>query len=66
MTIWSSTQNPHILKTMIAAMNGLGQHQVRAIAPEVGGGFGAKINIYGEEYVCLGAVEEARPADQVD
>ena len=52
MTIWSSTQNPHILKTMIAAMNGLGQHQVRAIAPEVGGGFGAKINIYGEEYVA--------------
>src|SRR4029450_3604025 len=36
---------------MIAAMNGLGQHQVRAIAPEVGGGFGAKINIYAEEYV---------------
>ena len=52
MTIWSSTQNPHILKTMIAAMNGIGQHQVRAIAPEVGGGFGAKINIYAEEYVC--------------
>jgi carbon-monoxide dehydrogenase large subunit len=52
MTIWSSTQNPHILKTMIAAMTGLGQHQVRAIAPEVGGGFGAKINIYGEEYVA--------------
>jgi aerobic carbon-monoxide dehydrogenase large subunit len=52
MTIWSSTQNPHILKTMIAAMNGLGQDQVRAIAPEVGGGFGAKINIYGEEYVA--------------
>src|SRR5687768_11508242 len=52
MTIWSSTQNPHILKTMIAAMNGLGQHQVRAIAPEVGGGFGAKINIYPEEYVA--------------
>src|SRR5512134_3133890 len=51
MTIWSSTQNPHILRTMIAALNGMGQDQVRAIAPEVGGGFGAKINIYGEEYV---------------
>ena len=29
----------------------LGEDQVRAIAPEVGGGFGAKINIYAEEYV---------------
>ncbi len=54
MTIWSSTQNPHILRTFIAAMNGMGQDQVRAIAPEVGGGFGAKINIYGEEYVVAG------------
>jgi carbon-monoxide dehydrogenase large subunit len=52
MTIWSSTQNPHILRTFIAAMTGIGQDQVRAIAPEVGGGFGAKINIYAEEYVA--------------
>jgi carbon-monoxide dehydrogenase large subunit len=52
LTIWSSTQNPHILKTMIAAMTGLGQDHIRAIAPEVGGGFGAKINIYAEEYVA--------------
>jgi aerobic carbon-monoxide dehydrogenase large subunit len=52
MTIWSSTQNPHILRTFIAALCNLGQNQVRAIAPEVGGGFGAKINIYGEEYVA--------------
>ncbi len=51
-TIWSGTQNPHILKTMIAAQLGVGQHQVRAIAPEVGGGFGCKINIYGEEYTA--------------
>ena len=52
MTIWSSTQNPHLLRTMIAAMNGMGQDRVRAIAPEVGGGFGAKLNIYAEEYVA--------------
>jgi aerobic carbon-monoxide dehydrogenase large subunit len=52
MTIWSSTQNPHILRTFIAALTGLGEDQVRAIAPEVGGGFGAKINIYAEEYVA--------------
>ena len=54
LTIWSSTQNPHILKTMVAGMHGLGEHQIRAIAPEVGGGFGAKINIYAEEYIASG------------
>jgi carbon-monoxide dehydrogenase large subunit len=52
LTIWSSTQAPHMMRTLVAAMMGLGQDQVRAIAPEVGGGFGAKINIYGEEYVA--------------
>ena len=52
LTIWSSTQNPHMLRTFIATMLGLGEDQVRAVAPEVGGGFGAKINIYGEEYVA--------------
>ncbi len=52
MTMWSSTQNPHIVKTFIAALMGMGQNQVRVIAPEVGGGFGCKINIYGEDYVA--------------
>ena len=52
LTIWSSSQNPHILRTFVARMLGLGEDRVRAIAPEVGGGFGAKINIYGEEYVA--------------
>ena len=55
MTLWSSTQNPHILRTMIAGMLGVGESQVRAIAPEVGGGFGCKINIYPEEYVLAAA-----------
>jgi carbon-monoxide dehydrogenase large subunit len=58
LTIWSSTQNPHILKSLVSMMVGLGQDQVRAIAPEVGGGFGAKINIYPEEYAAA-AVSKA-------
>src|SRR5687768_10327515 len=58
MTIWSSTQNPHILRSMIAGMLGMGEDQIRAIAPEVGGGFGAKINIYGEEYVCAAVTKK--------
>ncbi len=50
LTIWSSTQSPHLLRTMVAQVLGLGEHQVRAIAPEVGGGFGAK-KVYGEDHV---------------
>ena len=52
LTVWSSTQNPHILRTFLARLLDMGEDRVRAIAPEVGGGFGAKINIYGEEYVA--------------
>ena len=52
LTIWSATQNPHLLRTYIARVLKLGEDQVRAIAPEVGGGFGAKINIYAEDYVA--------------
>jgi carbon-monoxide dehydrogenase large subunit len=40
-----------MVRTMIAGVLGVGQNQVRAIAPEVGGGFGCKINIYPEDYV---------------
>jgi len=58
LTIWSSTQNPHILKTQVAGMFDLGEHQIRAIAPEVGGGFGAKINIYAEEYITAGVSKQ--------
>jgi carbon-monoxide dehydrogenase large subunit len=50
LTIWSSTQTPHLLRSMVAIVLGLGEHQIRAIAPEVGGGFGAK-KVYGEDHV---------------
>ena len=52
LTTWLTTQNPHIARTLIAAVLGLGQHQVRVIAPDVGGGFGAKINVYGEDFAA--------------
>ena len=50
-TIWSSTQSPHMLRSFIASMNDMGEDQVRAIAPEVGGGFGCKSAGSAEECV---------------
>ena len=52
LTFWSGTQNPHLERIFISGAVGLGEHQVRVIAPEVGGGFGSKINIYGEAFIA--------------
>ena len=49
LTVWSSTQIPHLLKTHLSQMLKLPENQVRVIAPEVGGGFGSKLNVYAEE-----------------
>ena len=49
LTVWSSTQIPHLLKTHLAHMLNLPENQVRVIAPDVGGGFGSKLNVYAEE-----------------
>jgi carbon-monoxide dehydrogenase large subunit len=55
LTIWTSTQAPHWNRNSIAEALGLSQSQVRAIAPEVGGGFGCKIGAYPEEFVVAAA-----------
>jgi carbon-monoxide dehydrogenase large subunit len=49
MTIWSSTQIPHLLRSALAGALKLSENRTRVIAPEVGGGFGCKLNVYREE-----------------
>ncbi|MFY9528935.1 MAG: xanthine dehydrogenase family protein molybdopterin-binding subunit [Candidatus Acidiferrales bacterium] len=49
LTVWSSTQIPHLLRTQIAAMLSVPEYSVHLITPEVGGGFGSKLNVYAEE-----------------
>ncbi|MGH3825219.1 MAG: xanthine dehydrogenase family protein molybdopterin-binding subunit [Pseudonocardiaceae bacterium] len=53
LTMWSSTQIPHILKTMAALTLSLPEHKVRVIAPDVGGGFGGKLQVTPEEILAL-------------
>jgi carbon-monoxide dehydrogenase large subunit len=67
LTIWSSTQIPHLLRTQIAIMLGMPENRVRIIAPEVGGGFGSKLNVYAEE-ALLGwmSKELARPVKWIE
>jgi len=49
LNVWTSTQIPHLARTQIAAMLNFPEYAVHLIAPEVGGGFGAKLNVYAEE-----------------
>ncbi|MFZ9794947.1 MAG: xanthine dehydrogenase family protein molybdopterin-binding subunit, partial [Ilumatobacteraceae bacterium] len=52
-TLYSATQVPHILKVMTAITLGIPEHQMRVVAPSVGGGFGSKLDVYAEELLCV-------------
>jgi carbon-monoxide dehydrogenase large subunit len=52
-TMWSSTQVPHILRVMLAMVTGVPEHKLRVIAPDVGGGFGGKLQVTPEEVISL-------------
>ena len=67
LTLWSSSQIPHILRNVVAATVGLPQHQVRVIVPEVGGGFGSKLNIYPEELLAaFASMKLGRPVKWIE
>lgn len=52
MTLWTSTQIPHLIRTLLPGMIGVPENKLRIVAPEVGGGFGSKLNLYAEEAIC--------------
>ncbi len=49
LTLYSSTQIPHLLRTLVAGILSMPENRLRVVAPEVGGGFGSKLNVYAEE-----------------
>jgi aerobic carbon-monoxide dehydrogenase large subunit len=52
-TIWSSTQVPHILRFVLALVTGIPEQNIRVIAPDVGGGFGSKLQVTAEEVLAV-------------
>jgi aerobic carbon-monoxide dehydrogenase large subunit len=52
LTLWTSTQIPHLVRTLLPGMIGVAENKIRIVAPEVGGGFGSKLNLYVEEALC--------------
>ena len=52
-TVYSATQIPHVLRIMLAMVTGIPEQKLRVIAPDVGGGFGSKLDVYAEEVITL-------------
>ncbi|HWL49940.1 MAG TPA: xanthine dehydrogenase family protein molybdopterin-binding subunit [Acidimicrobiia bacterium] len=62
LTVWTSTQAPHTVRTHLADYLGLSPDELRVVAPDVGGGFGPKAAVYAEEYAIAAlALELRRP-----
>jgi carbon-monoxide dehydrogenase large subunit len=52
-TVYTSTQVPHFVKDILSVMCGVPDTKLRVVAPDVGGGFGSKLNVYAEEALAL-------------
>jgi len=59
-TLWSATQIPHILRFTMQLVLGIPESKMRVIAPDVGGGFGSKLNAYAEEYLAVALAKRLR------
>src|SRR5205814_7194919 len=66
LTVWISTQVPHMMQAVVADLFGLAEHRVRVIAPDVGGSFGIKIHVYQDDMAaCALALTLGRPVKWV-
>ncbi|MGW6905037.1 xanthine dehydrogenase family protein molybdopterin-binding subunit [Streptomyces sp. NPDC054940] len=52
-TLYSATQIPHIVRVLMSMVTGIPENKIRVIAPDVGGGFGSKLQVYSEEAIAL-------------
>ncbi len=52
-TLWTATQVPHVLRVLLALLTGIPENNLRVVAPDVGGGFGGKLQIYREEVLAV-------------
>jgi carbon-monoxide dehydrogenase large subunit len=66
LTLWISTQVPHMMQAVLAAILSLEEHRIRVIAPDVGGSFGIKIHVYQDDIAaCLLSILTGRPVKWV-
>ncbi|MCY3637606.1 MAG: molybdopterin-dependent oxidoreductase, partial [Chloroflexi bacterium] len=66
-TVWTSSQIPHLVRLLLALVTGHPEHQIRVVAPDVGGGFGCKLYLYAEEVIAFVAAKQiGRPIKWIE
>ena len=65
-TLFTSTQVPHFVRTFVAVINETSESKVRVVAPDVGGGFGSKLNCYREEFLLCAASKHVGGTREMD
>jgi aerobic carbon-monoxide dehydrogenase large subunit len=67
MTLYSTTQVPHVARFVLGGMLGIPEDKLRVVAPDVGGGFGAKLQVYAEEALVLAIAKRlGRPVKWIE
>jgi carbon-monoxide dehydrogenase large subunit len=67
LTLWNTTQNPHIVRFIMSVVTGVPEDRLRVVAPEVGGGFGSKLSqIQGDFITAFCAMKLGRPVKWVE
>jgi aerobic carbon-monoxide dehydrogenase large subunit len=66
-TVTTSTQGPHIMRTAYTLVLGIPEAKIRVVAPDVGGGFGSKLDVYAEDMIVIAAARKlGRPVKWVE
>ena len=67
LTLWNTTQNPHIVRFIMSLVTGIPEDKLRVIAPEVGGGFGSKIpQLQGDFITVFCSMKLGRPVKWIE
>ena len=67
LTLWNTTQNPHIVRFILSVVTGVPEDRLRVVAPEVGGGFGSKIpQIQGDFITAFCSMKLGRPVKWIE
>jgi aerobic carbon-monoxide dehydrogenase large subunit len=67
LSLFTSSQSPYMVRRFLAGYLGRDESEIRVVAPDVGGGFGPKANVYPEEFaVALAAIRSGRPVKWIE